>query len=239
MKPKRFHAGMLFLALSALMYAQPAPTSYTVESLTVEGNHAYTAGQILAAAGLGVGQKAGKSEFDAAREKLEATGAFDHVSYRFAPSKDGEGYDATFEVAEVGQIYPVRFQDLPAGNDQIRAWLKQKDPLFGDKIPATKPVVDRYVAWISEFLAGRGYHQPLAGKLSADGGEELAVLFRPAKGPGSIAHVIFTDTGEIPAGILQTEMYGVAIGVPYSEPRVRQLLDNTIRPIYEAHGLLL
>ena len=238
MKPKRFHAGMLFLALSALMYAQPAPTSYTVESLTVEGNHAYTAGQILAAAGLGVGQKAGKSEFDAAREKLEATGAFDHVSYRFAPSKDGEGYDATFEVAEVGQIYPVRFQDLPAGNDQIRAWLKQKDPLFGDKIPATKPVVDRYVAWISEFLAGRGYHQPLAGKLSSDGGEDLAVLFRPAKGPGSIAHVIFTDTGEIPTGILQTEMYGVAIGVPYSEPRVRQLLDNTIRPIYEAHGLL-
>jgi outer membrane protein assembly factor BamA len=33
-------------------------------------------------------------------------------------------------------------------------------------------------------------------------------------------------------------MYGVAIGVPYSELRVRQLLDNTIRPIYEAHGLL-
>ena len=43
-------------------------------------------------AGLHVGQKAGKSEFDAAREKLEATGAFDQVSYRFAPSKDNQGY---------------------------------------------------------------------------------------------------------------------------------------------------
>ncbi len=234
----RLNAGTLFLALSAAIYAQPAPTSYNVETLTVEGNHAYTAAQILSVAGLRVGQKAGKSEFDAAREKLEATGAFDHVSYRFAPSKDGEGYDATYEVAEVGQIYPVRFQDLPASNDQIRAWLKQKDPLFGDKSPATKPVVDRYVAWISEFLAGRGYHQPLAGKLSSDGGEDLAVLFRPAKGPGSIAYVTFTGTGELPAGILQTAMYGVAIGVPYSEPRVRLLLDNTIRPFYEAHGML-
>ncbi len=234
----RLNAGALLLGLSAAIYAQPAPTSYTVETLTVRGNHAYTAAQILAAAGLSVGQKAGKSEFDAAREKLEATGGFDHVSYWFAPSKDGEGYDATYEVAEVGQIYPVRFQDLPATNEQIRAWLKQKDPLFGDKIPATKPVVDRYVAWISEFLAAQGYHQPLAGKLSSDGGEDLAVLFRPAKGPGSIAHVIFTDTGEIPAGVLQTAMYGVAIGVLYSEPRVRLLLDNTIRPFYEAHGLL-
>ena len=50
--------------------------------------------------------------------------------------------------------------------------------------------------------------------------------------------MIFTGTGELPAGILQTAMYGVAIGVLYSEPRVRLLLDNTIRPIYEAHGLL-
>jgi outer membrane protein insertion porin family len=216
----------------------PAPTSYTVENLTVEGNHAYTAEQILAVAGLRVGQKAGKSEFDAAREKLAATGAFDNVSYRFAPSKDGEGYDATYEVAEVGQMYGIRFQDLPATDAQLRAWLRQKDPLFGDKIPATKTVVDRYVGWISEFLAGQGYHQPLAGRLSSDGGEDLALLFRPAKGPPAIAHVIFTSTGELPAGLLQTAMYGVAIGVPYSEPRVRQLLNNTIRPIYEAHGLL-
>jgi outer membrane protein insertion porin family len=234
----QFCAGALLIGLSAIVYAQPAPTSYTVETLTVRGNHAYSAAQILAVAGLSVGQKAGKSEFDAAREKLEATGAFDHVSYLFLPSKDGEGYDASYEVAEVAQIYPVRFQDLPATDAQIRAWLARKDPLFGAKIPATKPVVDRYVAWISEFLAGQGYHQPLAGKLSTDGGEEMALLFRPAKGPGAIAHVIFTGAGEIPAGILQTAMYGVAIGVPYSEPRVRQLLDSTIRPIYEAHGLL-
>ena len=198
----------------------------------------YTASQIFAAAGLRVGQKAGKREFDAAREKLVATGAFDNVSYRFAPSEDNEGYDATYEVSEVGQLYPIRFDDLPATDAQLRTWLKQKDPLFEVKIPATKPVVDRYVAWISEFLAKQGYHQPLAGKLSSDGGEDLAVLFRPAKGPPAIAHVVFTGTGEIPAGVLQTAMYGVAIGVLYSEPAVRLLLDNTIRPIYEAHGLL-
>jgi len=216
----------------------PAPTSYTVENLTVEGNRNYSAAQILAAAGLRVGQKAGKAEFDAAREKLEATGAFDRVSYRFAPSADAEGYDATYEVAEVGQIYSIRFQDLPATDAQLRAWLKQKDPLFGEKIAATKKVVDRYVGWIAEFLAGQGYRQPLSGKLSADGGEDLALLFRPAKGPPAIAHVIFNGTGDVPAGVLQTAMYGVAIGVPYTEPRLRQLLDSTARPIYEAHGLL-
>jgi outer membrane protein assembly factor BamA len=215
-----------------------APTAYLLENLTVEGNHVYSASQIFAVAGLRVGQKAGKAEFDAAREKLDATGSFDHVSYRYAPSKDNAGYDATYEVSEIGQLYPIRFDALPVPDAELRAWLKQKDPLFEKRIPATKPVVDRYVAWIAEFLAKQGYHQPLAGTLSADGGEDLAVLFRPAKGPPSIAHVVFTGTGEISAGTLQTAMYDVAIGVPYSEPRVRLLLDNTIRPIYEAHGLI-
>src|SRR6202042_3388912 len=166
--------GVVF-ALSALatgFASAQAPLAYTVENLAVEGNHVYTASQIFAAAGLRVGQKAGKREFDAAREKLVATGAFDNVSYRFAPSQDNEGYDATYQVAEVGQLYPIRFDELPATDAQLRAWLKQKDPLFEVKIPATKPVVDRYVAWISEFLAKQGYHQPLAGKLTTDGGEE-------------------------------------------------------------------
>ncbi len=216
----------------------PAPTSYTVENLTVEGNHAYTSEQILAAALLKVGQKAGPAEFDAARDKLLATGAFDNVTYRFAPSQDAEGYDATFTVSEVGQLFPVRFEELPASDAQLRTWLKQKDPLFGDKVPATKPVVDRYTAWISEFLAAHDQHVAVAGKLGSEGGEELTLLFRPAKPRAAVAHVMFTDTGDVPAGTLQTAMYLVAIGVPYSERQIRELLDNQIRPIYESHGLL-
>ena len=217
----------------------PAPTAYTIETLAVEGNHAHTAEQILAATGLRVGQKAGKTEFEAARGKLEATGVFDNVSYRFAPSHDGEGYDVWFEVAEVAQLYPLRFEDLPAADAELRAWLKQKDPLFGDKIPATKPVVDRYVAWISEFLAAHNYHEPISGKLtSPESSQDLTLLFRPAKGYPAIAHVIFTGVGDLPPGVLQTAMYEVAIGVPYQEPTFRKLLDAAARPIYEAHGML-
>ena len=215
-----------------------APTAYTIENLTVKGNHMYTAEQILAVAGLHVGQKAGKSDFDTAREKLAASGAFDNVSYQFAPSKDGEGYDAAFEVSEVGQLYPVRFEDLPASDADLRAWLKQKDPLFGEKIPATQPVVDRYVGWISEFLAAHNHYEGVTGKLSSDTGEELTLLFRPARPRAAIAHVQFSNTGDLPSGMLQTAMYGVAIGVPYSEPRFRLLLDNQIRPMYEARGMV-
>jgi outer membrane protein insertion porin family len=224
-------------AAAAASTTPPANTTWPIETLTVEGNHAYTSDQILSVAGLHVGQTASKAVFDAAREKLAATGSFDNVSYRFAPAQDGQGFDAAFQVSEVAQLYPLRFEDLPATDAQLRAWLKQKDPLFGDQIPATKPVVDRYAGWISEFLAAQGYHEPLAGKLSSDGGD-LTLLFRPARARSSIAHVRFTGTGDLPSGLLQTAMYGVGIGVPYTEPRFRLLLDTTIRPLYEARGLI-
>ena len=210
--------------------------NWPLERLSVDGNHNYTAEQILAVAGLRVGQIAGKPEFEAARERLVATGAFDRVGYRFAPAKDNKGYDATIEVAEMAQMYPMRFEDLPATDAQLRAWLKQKDPLFGPRIPATKGELDRYAQWISEFLAKQNYHEPVAGRVVPNIPPELVILFRPAKPRPSVAQVKFTDTGELPPGMLQSAMFGIAIGVGYTEAQFRQLLDTTIRPLYEARG---
>src|SRR5260370_6462881 len=213
-------------------------TSWPLETLTVTGNQNYTASQILAVAGLRIGQTAGKPEFDAAQERLEATGVFDGVGYRFTPAKDNQGFDGTIEVVEMGQMYPLRFEDLPAADEELRAWLKQKDPLFALKIPATKRELDRYAQWISEFLLKRNYREPVTGKVTAEGSPDLTIVFRPSKPRPSVARVKFTDTGELPAETLQTAMYGVAIGVVYAQPQFRVLLDTTIRPLYEALGMI-
>ena len=213
-------------------------TPWPIETLTVEGNRLYKTGQILAIAGLRVGEKAGKSEFEAARDRLNATGAFDRVGYHFAPAPDGKGYDAAFEVIEVPQVYPIRFQDLPASDAELRAALQRKDPLFSDKIPATKSVLDRYIAWISEVLATKDYHQAIIGKPTADAASDLAIVFRPAKARPNIARVKFANAGDLPTGILETAMFGVAVGVPFEESEFRLLLDSQARPIFEARGML-
>lgn len=222
--------------------AQPAVHAegdpWPLEHLSVEGNQIYTAEQIVAVAGLRVGQMVAKPEFEAARERLAASGAFDRAGYRFAPARDGKGYDATLEVTEMAQMYPLRFEDLPATDTQLRAWLKQKDPLFAPKIPGTKAELDRYAHLISEFLAQRNYREPVIGRVVSDNPPDLVVLFRPAKPRPSVARVKFTNTGDLPAGMLQTAMYGVAIGVAYTEPQLRLLLDTTIRPLYEARGMI-
>ena len=209
-----------------------------LEHLGVEGNQNFTVEQVLAVAGLRVGQTVGKTEFEAARQRLLDTGVFDRAGYRFAPAQDGKGYDVTLEVVEMAQMYPLRFEDLPATDAQLRDWLKQKDPLFAAKIPATKVELDRYVKWVAEFLAQQNYHETLVGKVVSENPPDLDILIRPARQRASIARVKFTNTGDLPSGMLQTAIYGVAVGIGYTEPQLRLLLDSSIRPLYEARGMI-
>src|SRR3712207_6784398 len=59
----------------------PAPNAqaWPIGKLEVEGNKLYDDEKILGIAGLKVGEMAGKKEFDAARDRLHATGAFEMV----------------------------------------------------------------------------------------------------------------------------------------------------------------
>jgi len=221
---------------AAAVPADAAP--FPIESLSVQGNHLYSANQIVAASGIHLGQAAGTTEFEAARQRLAATGAFDKVGYRYAPAKDGKGYDATIEVTEMPQVYPVRFEDLPATDTELRTLLKAKDPLFGDRIPATKPELDRYVRMISDFLAARDYHEAIIGKTTSDATTDLMVVFRPARPRPNVARVKFINTGDVPSGILQTKMYGVAVGMPFVDAQFRLLLETAARPVYEARGMI-
>ena len=180
-------------------------SQWPIQSLSVEGNKNYTAQQILAVAGLKVGQTAGKAEFDAARDRLVATGFFETIGYRFAPSKDSNGYAATFQVVEVTPLYPVQFEGLPAKPAEISAWLQSKDPLFGPKLPATKEVLDRYRRLIQDYLDSKNESEKVLGKLTPIGIDDFAVVFRSAKLLPTIALVKFTGNQVIPTTTLQKQ----------------------------------
>ena len=215
-----------------------APREWPIQSLSVAGNRNHKTEQILAIAGLKAGQPANTGVFDAARERILATGYFATVGYHYEPSPDGKGYLATFEVAEVEPLYPLRFEDLPAPAPELQAALERSDPLFGAKIPVTEPVLKRYSQVLESYLASKGAKVPVAGRLVADAPDQLVAVFRPAAAPPVVAYVRFVNSSVIPATTLQNAMSGVAVGVPFSEARVRQLLDTSIRPLYEARGRL-
>src|SRR5947208_3242728 len=152
------------------------PTRWPIETLSVEGNHNYSKEQVLAVAGLKIGQVAGKEEFEAAQKRLEATGAFETVGYRFAPGANSLGYAASFQVVEVEPVYPVRFEELGVPAPEVEAWLRQKQPLFAPKIAGTKAVLDRYVESIQQLLAARSRPEKIVGKLAPVGPDQYVIV---------------------------------------------------------------
>ena len=216
-----------------------APTKWPVESLVVEGNHNYTPDQILAVAGLKIGQMAGKEEFDAARDRLVASGAFETVGYKFEPGPNQKGYVATFQVTEVEPAYPVRFEALGVPAKEIEAVLRTKDPLFSaTKLPATKAVLDRYVNWTQEYLATKGSQEKLTARLNPVGTGQFEIVFRPARNYPSVAQVTFDGNKGLEQYVLRDAIGGVAVGQPYTEERFRELLNTAVRPVYEARGYI-
>ena len=211
-------------------------TRWPIESLTVEGNKNYSAEQILSVAALKIGQLAGKSDFEAARDRLIATGRFETVGYRFGPNKDSTSYTASFQVVEVTPLYPVQFAGLAVKTAEIEAWLKSKDPFYGPQLPATAELLDRYTKLVQEFVASKNQTEKVAGKLLPTGPNQFAVIFRSAKPLPTIAQVTFTGNRVLASTLLQNRISEVAIGFPYSESGFRTLLDHAIRPLYDARG---
>ena len=219
----------LILLLGGALYAQ-TPDKYPLEALQIQGNKQIAAERIIAASGLKLKALVQKSDFDAARDRLLETGAFESVGYSYKPSLNG--YDTTFEVVEVGTLYSYRFEALGAPDGALRAALKKQEPLLGDKIPATPQVLNRYNAAIHQFLDGK---IEVMGELNADTGG-LEIVFRPTGAVPRIAEVKFTGNREMLTALLLQKLSKDAVGIPYSDPLMRRVLDTTVRPMYEEQG---
>jgi outer membrane protein assembly factor BamA len=215
----------------------PAPSKWPIQKLVVEGNHAYTAEQVLGVAGLKVGQVAGRPEFEEARDRLVATGAFETVGYKFESGEDKQGYVATFQITEVEPSFPVRFEELGVPDRDLIAVLHGKDPLFSLlHVPATKVVMDRYAGWIQEYLATKNITEKVAAKVVPTSGDQFAMVFRPARNAPAVAAVTFSGNQVVPQGVLREAIAGVAVGAPYSEAGFREILSAAVRRVYEQRG---
>ena len=218
--------------------AQPkaAPVVWPIETIDIEGLKNYTQEQVRRALALRIGQPAGPKELDAARERLLATGAFESVGLRYAPSTDAKGYSVTVQVVESGPRFPLRFEDLGVPDEKLIEILKRTDPFFSPEVPATPPLLARYAKAIQDSLGERAADVKVIGKIEPDDAAKIGVVFRPAGNRPSIARVRFTGNSAVPSSELENAINGVAVGLPYKEARFLQVLDTQLRPIYENRG---
>ena len=213
---------------------------FPVRVLRIKGNKLLTAAQIQGVAALPLGEPVGKVEFDAARDRLLATGYFESVQFQFGPvSSTGEvQYAATFTVVEVPSVYSVEFENLPVPAAELEADLKAHNLFYGAKVPGTQQVLGAYARQIEQSLAARNKPTRVIAELTPIGKDDFKILFRSAEPLPPVAHVTFTGNKALSAIVLQNAINDVAFGSPFSQDHFRQLLDNQVRPLYEAKGMI-
>ncbi len=227
---------LAFAALPVSAQQDPAAARFPLRKISIEGNHYYSADRFREATGLKIGEMVNKATFEEARDRLVATGVLETVAFEFGPTASGDGYQVTFEVAEIEQIYPVRFENIDVPAEDLYAWLRQKDPLFVNEVPGTERLIERYAGYIEEYLAQQGKPREIRGELTADKPEELYIMFHPKDAMPVVAEVDFEGNEIIPEDVLRNSIDGVAVGARYTEGRFRMLLTSSVRPIYEARG---
>lgn len=226
--------------LSAVVCLAQTPqnpnASYPVKAVVVKGNKILKAEQVVAAGGILPGATVKPAEMDAAMQKLLTCGYFDKVAYRYEPRE--QGYAFEWDVTEVTVFYPVAFEDIPAKPEQAKAILKKIDPLFGDKIPATQEVLQRYEIELNRALNVTVAEDRIRGQLASNEKGNLVAVFRPKRVLPTIYTVDFTGNQLLHSEDLRPPISGASVGVVYREPEFRDILDIKIRPMYEARGRL-
>jgi outer membrane protein insertion porin family len=220
-------------ATPAPAQAPDVPAKHPLETFKIQGNRRISREKIVAASGLKIGQAVEREDFEAARNRLLATGAFESAGYNFEPSQTGAGYDATFEVVEVAQMFPYQFEDLPASDEVLRSAVARQEPIFGAEIPASRQVLERMERALTQALDGK---VAVEGRMLSTLRGEPRIVFRPPGERPRISEVHFSGNQLIATSNLAMAFAAVAVGAEFKEAPVRALLDSSVRPLYEARG---
>ncbi len=235
-RPSRaFVANLMVLAsmCAAVLLAQDA---FPLREIEFEGNRNFASEDLLAVTGLELGKHVQKKDFDLAMRRLSDAGVFEGLSYRFGPH--GDGYKLTIVLQEVVELFPVRFEGFEESEATLSALLKQRLPLYAGLVPGGGPMVRMIVNTLQARWGEQGGQEEIVASIlpSGDGGFEMVIA--PERQTTTIAFTRFHDTGEINALELQRIFNHSAIGEPYSEARLKELLHYNARPVFTERGYI-
>ncbi|MFZ5928122.1 MAG: hypothetical protein ACOYX1_11805 [Acidobacteriota bacterium] len=217
--------------------AAAAEDEYVLRSLKVTGLRHYTFEQVLPVLGLRVEQRVRMADIEKARDRLLATNCFEGVGWKYGIIPPG-ALEVIFEVDEPEQFLPWMLDRVPVTRQEFDSRARQEFPLMGETLPPSGLLLERLAAVLEKLAAEKGVREPMAGRVTLAGKDQLTIVFGPKAPPPNIADVRFVNTKAIRADYLQKEMLQLAVGTPFFEPNFRLLLENQIRPVYDSVGRL-
>ncbi|MGB6974909.1 MAG: hypothetical protein WBD67_09525 [Terracidiphilus sp.] len=132
------------------------------KTIQFSGDPEYSQAEMLAAAGLKVGQVLTYAQMNDISKQLLATGMFASLSFKF------DGQDLVFQLTPSDQLYPVRLTNLPlTPGTELEATLHEAMPLYHGKVPDQGGLADAMTSELEKLLAAQGMNVTVVATPSA------------------------------------------------------------------------
>ena len=211
--------------------------SFPLESVSVEGSTVVPKDTILQLAGLHLGSTVDKAAFDAAAQRLNDTGLFESINYRYEPGVR-RGYVLTLKVADPTVLLNAIIEAPGIKEDELWQWLASQDPLLNHKVPESD-AAQLFVARKLEEHVGAaldGHH--IVGRLEAElrPGGKSTISFQADPLP-RIAALKFTGESELTSEELAALIPKDILEQGYSDRGFRRAVELNLRRAYEQRGM--
>ena len=227
----------LLLLLAALpLRAQTSDGAIaSLREVRVDGQKRMSDAQIAALTGLVVGSQVGRSDLQAAADKLVQTGLFAKVSYNF---ETRTGVVVTYHVEESKRI-PAYFDNIPwFADSELADAIRKKIPFFDGTLPESGGTVDQAADAVKELIASHGLQVTLEHEVIANPTGEGTVQMFKVEGPAlRIEQLEFSDASLLTSKAVQQHLEEI-VGKPYSRMTIDLFLTEAIRPVYLSKGCL-
>jgi outer membrane protein insertion porin family len=223
------------LAQASSLCAQDGATA-PLRQVRADGEHGLKEEQIVAITGLAPGNPVGKTDLQAAADRLVATGLFAKVDYNFQSKADG--VYVTFHVEE-NAFLPVYFDNVPwFADSELHDAIRKKLSFYSGTLPASGGTVEDAAAAIKDLLAERGMSVEVQHQVYGNPVGEGDVQEFHIEGPElRIAKLEFGDPALMENKAVRVHI-GEIQGKSYSRVAIDLFLAEQIRPIYLAQGYL-
>jgi outer membrane protein assembly factor BamA len=230
MNRKQLLALFAFLLLSAALLAQ---ARFTMQTIVFKGARHYTDLQLLAFTGMKVGGAYTQDDLQNTANKLNATGLFRQVGYKFSSSM------AEYDLVENTDILPARFDNFVwTSEEELSSKLKSRLPLYTGNIP-------------QEGTFGEDVGHAMEGVLAELGVKDAKVQFMALNEKGVYTAMNFTvlephvlvsaiefkdATPDVSSGL--QEVVKKNIGDDYTQTVISGLVDARLLPVLHKNGYL-